>query len=543
MHYRAPTGRALTARKTLVAYTARIMRGSCGSESGFTLVELTVTLVVFLIVALSLLSLFTSLVHSTIIAKRQAVALSLATNRMEYFKSLPYDDLAVQGGSIYAQSLLPATTTQTLNGVQYTITANISYIDDAYDGCASYPTQALKEQYCRNYPPPASAPATDTNAADYKIIHISVTDPTGAHMADVDTEVAARVAETASTTGAMFVSVIDESGAPVSGATVTVANATLSPAVNVSDSTDGNGNAIFYSLPPDSGNDYVITAAKSGYSSLSTIAASGSLQPTYPNQKILTQQSSFVTLTIMKQGTYSLLVEAVDTSGNPISGLKVYAKGGYKKYTSTSDTSYYYDTMTPSDIRPTTDSGGLAALQNLVPGPYIFCGDSGSTGCSAGGVTYYLAAALPYAGDNPFNPVTVPAYDAGSPPATTYPYGGSSYIQKVRLILSASSSFPRVAAITPVSESKTASDIASFAFTVDGSNLPCGSSSCSTSVTFLQGGSAFPASCTGNGSTELNCTVDLSAVTTGNTQMTVSTASGTLITPAAPPMGGVSVSP
>ena len=519
------------------------MKRSYPAEDGFSLVELTVTLTIFIVIALSFFGLFTSLVHSTIVAKRQAVALTLATNQMEYLKSLSYDSLAVQGGSIYAQNPLPATVKKTLNGVTYTITTNISYIDDAFDGCGSYPNLNLEKLYCRNYPPPSGAPATDLNPADYKIIHVLVTDSTNEHLAEVDTEVAAHVAETASSTGAMFVSVIDDAGSPVSGATVTVADSNISPAVNVSDSTDSNGNAIFYGLPPDSSNKYVVSASKSGYSSLTTIGPFGSLQPTYPNQKILTQQSSYVTLTLKQQGVYSLLLEAVDTNGNPLPNVQIYAKGGYKKYTSSSDTSYYYDNMSPTDTRPTTDTNGLAALQNLVPGTYILCGDTGSTGCNIGGVKYYLAAALPYTSDNPLNPITVPTYDPSNPPSAVYPYNGNSYIQKVRLILTTDPSFPRVYTITPGSESKTAPDISNFAFTITGTNLPCGSSSCNTAVKFLQGSSSFTATCTGTGSSTLNCTVDLSSATTGNTELQITSGGDTLITPIAPPIGGIIVIP
>src|ERR1700690_3708344 len=135
-------------------------------EGGFTLVELVVALTVLSVVVFSLTGLFTSLVHSAVVAKEKAVASTLATNQMEYLKSLPYDSLAVAGGSIFATNPLPATSSQTINGVVYTIKTSISYVDDAYDGCASYPTQALKQTYCRNSPPPAGAPATDTNPAD-----------------------------------------------------------------------------------------------------------------------------------------------------------------------------------------------------------------------------------------------------------------------------------------------------------------------------------------------------------------------------------------
>jgi type II secretory pathway pseudopilin PulG len=518
---------------------------SAGSTGGFTIVELVVSIVVFTTIAVSFLGLYTSLIKSTIIAKRQAVATTLATNQMEYLKSLPYDTLAIAGGSIYATSPLPATVTKVQDGVKYTITNSISYADDAYDGCAAYPTQALKELYCRNYPPPTGSPTTDTNPQDYKVAHVTVTDKNNVRLAEVDTQISARVSETASTTGALFVSIIDNNGNKISGATVNVVNTTITPNANVSDTTDSNGTAIFYGLPPDNGTDYHVTASKSGYSSLTTIIASGSLQPTYPSQKIITQQSSYVTLTIKQQGAYSLLAEAVDTTGAPINNLKVYAKGGYKKYTLTTDTAYYYDNFTPTDSRPTTDSNGNFVIQNLVPGAYIFCGDNAATNCKVGNTTYYLVAAVPYVGTNPFNPINVPTYDAASPPTTTFAFSGNNYIQKVRLIFSTQSSFPRVTSITPSNTSLASGPLNPFTFAVNGTNLPCSStaSSCGTTIRFLKGASTYTASCTGTSGTLINCTANLTGITAGNTQMVVTANGYTLTTPADPLIGGAIVLP
>jgi prepilin-type N-terminal cleavage/methylation domain-containing protein len=516
-------------------------------QTGFTLVELTVAMFVLSVIALSVLGLFTSLVKSALYTKRKAVALTLSTNQMEYLKSLSYDSLAVAGGSIFASSPLPASKTQAINGVTYTIKTTIDYIDDAYDGCGSYPTTALKLQYCRNYPPPTGAPVTDLNAADYKIIHVSTYDSTNTKLAEVDTQVSARVAETASTTGALFVSVIDGNGNPIAGATVQVTDTSLTPNVTVSDSTDINGTAIFYGLPPDTSNyDYVVTASYSGYSTLATISPSGSLQPNYSSQQIFTQLSSFVTLTIKPQGTYSLIVETTDTSGAVLGNAKLYIKGGYKKYTLTTNTTYYYDNLTPSDTRPVTDSNGITTLTNLVPGAYIFCGDIGATSCSVGGTTYYLTAAVPYSGANPFNPVTVPTYLASSPPATTFPFSGNSYLQKVRLMLSNSSTFPRVVTMAPDEVSLASSTISAFLFQITGVNLPCSSTaaSCSTVVRFLQGASTYTASCTGNSSgLTLNCSVNLTGATAGQTQLVVISGGKTLTLPGAPLLGGISVTP
>lgn len=504
-------------------------------------------MVVLGIIALSTYGLFTALVKSALYTKRKAVSLTLSTNQMEYLKSLSYDSLAVAGGSIYSTNPLPASKTQTINGVTYTTRTTIDLIDDAYDGCGSYPTLALKQLYCRNYPPPAAAPATDLNPGDYKIIHVATYDPANTKLAEVDTQVSARVAETSSNTGALFVKVIDNNGNPISGATVNVVDNVLNPHVSVSDSSDINGTAIFYDLPPDTANfNYIISATYNAYSSLSTIAPSGALVPNYSNQKIFIQLSSLVTMTLKPQGPNSLVIETTNTSGAGLAGVKVYVKGGYKKYTLSTDTAYYYDTLNPSDIRPVTDASGLAALTNLVPGNYIFCGDLGATSCVIGGTTYYLAAAVPYSGSNPFNPVTVPTYSAASPPATTFAYGGVNYYQKVRLMLTTVANFPRVITMSPDDASLSTSPINAFAFQITGANLPCNANpaSCSTVVRFLQGANTYNSSCTGNAAgLILNCTVNLTGVTVGGTQLRVIANGNTLTLPASPLLGGINVTP
>lgn len=513
-------------------------------EIGATLLELLISLTVLAIVTVSMFALYTGLIHSMLLARNRSIATTLATNQMEYLKGLPYDSLAVAGGSIYATNPLPAQSTQTVNGSIFKVKTSINYVDDAYDGCANYPNQATKELYCRSYPPPTGAPSPDTNPQDYKVIHVSVESSTGRLLSEVDSQVAARVAETSSTTGAMLVTVIDGNGNPISGATVAVTNTTISPQVNLSDTTDTNGVAIFYGLPPDTNNDYTITASKSGYSTLATIKPSGTLQPTYPSQNVVTQQSASVTLIIKPQGNYSLITEAVTTAGSPLNGLKVYAKGGYKKYTLSTDKTYYFDNLSP-DTRPTTDSNGMAALTGLVPGDYYFCGDLGATSCTIGATTYYLVAALPYTGINSFYPITVPIYDAANPPATTFPLNGNNYLQKVRLVFSTSSTHPRIASLSPSDITLSSTTLNAYTFQVTGANLPCSSNpaSCSTVVRFIQGANTYTASCTGTTGNLLNCTVNLTGITTGFLKTSITANGQTFVTPDSPPLGGISVSP
>ena len=511
-------------------------------SAGTSLAELIVTLAVASLVALGFLGLYSSLVAGTIIAKRQAVGLTLATNQMEYLKSLPYDNLAVSGGSILAANYIPAVSTKTIGNAQYKVTTSISYVDDAYDGCASYPTPAIRAQYCRNYS--ASTPSTiDTNPADYKVAQVTVTDITGSRVfSDINTQFSARVAETASTTGALFITVVDASGSPVHGAQVQVNNSTTSPTVALSDTTDVNGLAIFYGLPIDTSPDYKITASKTSYSTLATLPPSGSLQPTFANLTILSQQSSSLSLVIKPMGTPSLLMQVTDTSGTPIANAKIYVKGGYKRYTASTDTSYYYDTIRTTDTRPVSDATGTATLTSLVPGPYFFCGDDGSASCTVGGTTYYLAAAVPYSGTTSLSPVNVPTYDPANPPSQTFTSGGVGYLQKVQLLLTTNSNFPRVTSISPSVANVSAGNSSSFPFTVKGANLPCSTtaSSCSSKVTLTQGSTVVTASCTSSVTTSLSCTADVSGFTAGSVaQLSVQTPAGTLNLPGGTQLGGM----
>src|ERR1700674_4202876 len=95
-------------------------------EGGYTLVELIAAIIILAIITTSGFTIISALVRSAVVAKRQAAASTLATNQMEYLKSLPYDSLAIAGGPIVSSSPLPATTTKTINNIVYTIKSSIN---------------------------------------------------------------------------------------------------------------------------------------------------------------------------------------------------------------------------------------------------------------------------------------------------------------------------------------------------------------------------------------------------------------------------------
>lgn len=526
------------------------MKNKCGDkQTGFTIIELLLGMVIIGILVITIADTYIAMQSTAVLAKHKSIASEIATNKIESLKALPYDSLAVAGGAIQSQTPLPNSETKTINSYTYTTKISINYIDDAFDGCADYSTLALKQQLCRNYPPPSGAPAKDLNPADYKIVNVKVYGANNTKFAELDTQIAARVAETDSTTGALIVKVIDDAGNPVSGATVHVVNSTISPATDSTDSTDGNGNAVFYGLAPDMGNDYSVTASKSGYSSLSTIKPSGSLWPTFLSQNIFLQLSSPLTLILKPMTQNSVIVETYDTSGNPISGVKVNMKGGYKKYIDSTpppapNTEYYYNNYTPTDLRPATDSNGQTGITDLVPGAYIFCGDDGKTGCNKGATSYTLAAAVSYGDDHSFKPVGVPSYNTSLP---TFTLNSQTFVQKIRLILTTSPNLPVVDTLAP--SSVDTANLASFKFKLNGRNLTCYNTGlgCPTTVKLTNGTNTYTADCKDDLNTTglyMDCAVDLTGAPVGMLEVKVENSGGILELPLGLGLlGGVNVLP
>lgn len=417
-------------------------------QGGFTLPELIVTMVVFAIVAFSVYTLLTGYITSSAAAQLKSIAVEVATEEMESLRSVAYNDLAVAGGSIVsAGTYLPATQDVTRAARHFIVVTDVRYIDDAYDGCFSYASTAQRDAYCRNSPPLNTLPV-DNNPKDYKVIQVTVKDKSsGSTLSVLSSYASARVAEVASNTALISVKVTNMSGSGVAGATVRILNNTVSPVVDQTITTDDLGSAIFMDVKPDAGNDYVITASKSGYSSLTTTAASGVLIPTYPNVSAIAQNMTNATLMINPVSSTSLLAKIVDTNGNAVTGASVAIRGGIKTYTDTADTTYGYNATSISG------SDGTVALGSLVPGPYQVVSVSGK----------HVVSVHTAVGASSFQPFDIPPGQL--------PTGGLSAMQSIVVVTSTSASYPAIYSISPTSVSNTDPDISSIEIACNGDNL------------------------------------------------------------------------
>ena len=421
-------------------------------QNGYSVPELIVAMVILVTLAVAVMGTYTVLVQSAGLARMKSAGLGEATEQLEYLRSLPYDYLAVQGGTINSSGpKIPATKEVVSGSYTFVVTTVVQYADDAHDGCLSYPP--AQSYLCRNGPPKTGTPV-DTNAKDYKLVDVVVEEKTtGREISRVSTQISARVAETGGNTGALIVTVTDSTGQPVSGATVRVTNSTLSPAFDQTTTSDTNGVALFLDVTPDSGKDFVVVASFVGYNTLSTIAASGSLVPTYPNVSVLAQQVTSSTLKIDHLAEDSLKVNIVDSNGIALPGKVFSITGGTKLYTATADQTYGF-----IQNAVTSDSNGQYMFHGLVPGPYYVCFMNDV--CSSGN---YLSASHSAFGGNSLQPIVVPAGDTSEL--------GSGPMQLAKLFISTSSTTPRIKTLVSSTFAASSANIATAQFTITGSNL------------------------------------------------------------------------
>lgn len=488
--------------------------------NGYSIPELVVAIVILVALSVAVLGTYSVMVGSAGLARMKSAGLGLATEQLEYIRSLPYDSLAVEGGSINTSGpTIPASKQQQSGTYTFVISTNIQYADDAYDGCLNYPPS--QSYLCRNGPAKSGLPV-DSNPKDYKLVDIVVREKnTNREVSRVSTQVAARVAETGSNTGAVLVTITDSTGQPVAGATVRVANSNISPAFNQTSITDTNGVALFLDVTPDSGENFIVSASLSGYSTLSTIASSGSLIPTYPNVSVLAQQVTSSTLKIDKLATDSLALNIVDTSGSSIPNSTFSIKGGIKLYIDEADQSYSFEQASVS-----ADTNGQYVFHNLVPGPYLVCfnGDL----CSSGN---YLSVTQVAYGSNSLQPIIVPA--------GTVSESGSGPMQAATLVISNSSTTPRIRGIDPTSFSASGTDVATAQIAITGANLS------GSLVSLRQGATLVPTTPVGtDSSTLITRQIDLSGKS-GAWEVVLVKGSTTLVQNSIAPgtIGGVFVTP
>lgn len=254
-----------------------------------TLVEAVVGSAVMLIVFLAIFAAFQISIDLVFSTKAATSATALVNERMEYVRGLSYDAIGTVGG--IPAGPIPQVEQMMLNGIPYTLSTLVQYVDDPVDGLDELDETGV--------------------TADYKIIRVSadwyVRDL--ARNTFAVTTISPTGIETLAAGGTLRVNVFDTAAAPVSGADVHIVNASVSPAVDVTVTTGASGAIAFPGAPPGSG--YAVTVTKDGYSSAQTYAVTTENQNPNPGHaSVVDETTTTLSLSIDETGILRLFTYA-----------------------------------------------------------------------------------------------------------------------------------------------------------------------------------------------------------------------------------------
>lgn len=229
------------------------------SKNGIGLVEAIIGVAVFLLIAVGVYQSYSKIIEVVRLSRLRATASTIANEKIELIRNLPYQDVGVVGG--FPAGKILAVETIIRNGAQFNLTTTVRNIDDPFDGTIG-------------------GSPNDTAPADYKLVEVNITCLNCRIFQPFrqTTTVSPKDLEIAGGGGALFVKVIDANGNPVPQARVHVENKKLTPNLVIDDLTNNLGLLQLVDVPPSTGG-YNSSSTKAGYSTDQTYPPGGSDNP------------------------------------------------------------------------------------------------------------------------------------------------------------------------------------------------------------------------------------------------------------------------
>lgn len=324
-------------------------------QSGFTIIEILVTIFIIGTVIVGLFGLFVLSMRLTQESERRVVAVSLANERAEMIRNLPYASVGTAGG--IPSGAIAQSETITRNNTPYQVTTDIRYVDDPYDGTAT------------GNPP-------DLVNTDYKQARVQVSWSTqvGTRPVLLLLTVAPPGIEGGEAAGTLIFHAIDANAAPVAQATVMLDNAAVSPAVHITTYTDDAGMVVLPGLPA-SNLKYVLTVTKNGYTSEQTLAQTTSFFPDAAHTHLTAIAGQITNKTFVIDHTATLNVHTQNPEPSPLGSLTYHLKG-----TKSNGLDAEQKPVLLVDSEATTNASGVSAQTPLAWDAYDVTVDGAATG-------------------------------------------------------------------------------------------------------------------------------------------------------------------
>ena len=328
-------------------------------QKGLSIVEV---IVVSGIVAIFFTGLLSSFYHTISLvqdSRARQTALSVASNQMEYIRSLSYDAVGTVAGIPAGE--IPQTATSTLNGISFTVQTLIEYVDDPADGIGVDDANGITTDY-------KSAKVTvswDWRGMSREVFLVSRVIPRS-----IETDVGG---------GTIRVNVFDADVQSLSGASVRLVNNSLTPNIDVTRSTNADGVALFGGAPAGAGYEIFVTDV--GYSTDSTYSITAELEnpstlpATVAEADITTlnffiDQVSTMNIQTVSSASYGNWFESfatttgiVSSTGVVVSGGELSLDGGSGSYVGSGDVQL--QSVAPTSLA----SWGMVSISGATPLP------------------------------------------------------------------------------------------------------------------------------------------------------------------------------
>lgn len=278
------------------------------NDAGFTLLEVTVAVAIFLIFAVGIYS-ATVFISKIVYQSRMSILeTAVLSEELEVVRNLPYASIGIVNG--VPSGVLTRTKSVTRDGAEFTIVTTVRNVDDPFDGTAG-------------------GSPNDLSPADFKLVEMSALCNACGQQTPVvlSTTIGPKALEGATQNGALFINVFDAQGEPVVGANVHVWN-TQYPGIAIDDTTDKDGYLHIVDTPTGTAT-YGISVTKPGYSTDYTITSTAANpNPTKPPANVVTQRVTDISLSIDKLSnmtvhTISQACAAIPNIGFSVQGTKL----------------------------------------------------------------------------------------------------------------------------------------------------------------------------------------------------------------------------
>jgi len=253
-----------------------------GNNSGFTLVEVLISLLIISLLMVGLYSLIIISLRVTADNAYTVEATEIANQRMEIIRNMRYDDVGTLTGSPHG--IIQEYETIERNGL-YNVHTMVVFYDDPYDGTL--------------------ASGTDSVFVDYKIVTIDVNwqGRFGPKKISVFSKIVPNTQETLSGYGLLKLITVDASGAVMPNASIHIEN--TSQFISADYISNINGQLDLPLLPDFEG--YEVTVSKAGYTTEKTYARdSTNLNPTKPNLSVYESVKTEESFSIDKLANFTI---------------------------------------------------------------------------------------------------------------------------------------------------------------------------------------------------------------------------------------------